>query len=96
MCVGRKVFLEHKISWNIVCGAIQDLPWSNIWSGDNPVEVLNEYLLLLVGRFIPTKAIRVYNKDKPWFDDQCRHAFMASSRRHVFGGPMIALVSTAK
>ena len=22
-----------------------------------------------------TKVIRVSNKDKPWFDDQCRHAF---------------------
>ena len=23
----------------------------------------------------PTKVIHVHNKDKPWFDDQCRHAF---------------------
>ena len=25
---------------------------------------------LLVGRYVPTKVIRVRNKDKPWFDDQ--------------------------
>ena len=31
-------------------GAIQDLPWRNIWLGDNPVEVLNEHLSLMVGR----------------------------------------------
>ena len=54
---------------------MQDLPWRNIWSADNPIEALNEHLLLLVGSFIPTKIIRVRNKDKPWFDDQCRHAF---------------------
>ena len=30
---------------------------------------------MLVGRYVPTKGIRVRNKDKPWFDDQCRHAF---------------------
>ena len=29
----------------------------------------------LVGRIVPTKVIRVLNKDKPWFDDQFRHAF---------------------
>ena len=42
---------------------------------DNPVDVLNEHLSLLVGRYVPTKFIRVRNKDKPSFDDQCRHAF---------------------
>ena len=45
---------------------------------------------LLVGRYVPTKVIRVRNKDKPWFDDQCRHP-LASSRRLIFGEPVIAL-----
>ena len=75
LCVSRKVFLKHQVNWNTVCGAMQDLPWRNIWSADNPVEVLNEHLLLLVGRFVPTKVISVRNKDKPCFNDQCRHAF---------------------
>ena len=70
LCVSRKVFLKHQVYWNTVCGAVLDLPWCNIWSTDNPVEVLIEHLLLLVGRFVPTKIIRVRNKDKPWFDDQ--------------------------
>ena len=75
LCVSRKVFLKHQVNWNTVCGAIQELPSRNIWRSDNPVEVLNEHLSLLVGRYVPTKVIRVRNKDKPWFDDQCRHAF---------------------
>ena len=62
---------------------MQDLPWRNIWSADNPVEVLNDHLLLLVGRFVPTKIIRVRNKDKPWFDDQCRHAFGLKQEAHL-------------
>ena len=90
LCVIRKIFLKLQVNWNTVCGAMQDLPWRNIWSTDNPVEVLNEHLLLLVGRFVKTKIISVRNKDKPWFDDQCRHAF-ASSRKLIFGGPVIAL-----
>ena len=53
---------------------MRDLPWRNIWSSDNPVEVLNEHLSLLIGRYVPTKIIRVRNKDKPWFDDQFRRA----------------------
>ena len=31
--------------------------------------------MLLVGRFVPSKVIRVPNKDKPWFDNQRRDAF---------------------
>ena len=63
--VSRKVFLKHHVNWNTVCGAMQDLPWRNIWSADNPVEVLNEHLLLLVGRFVPTKIIHVRSEYKP-------------------------------
>ena len=69
MCVSRKVFLKHQVNWNTVCGAIQDLPLLNIWLTDNPVEVLNEHLSLLVGRYVRTKVIRVHNRDKPLLDD---------------------------
>ena len=62
---------------------MQDLPWHNIWFADNPVEVLNEHLLLLLRSFVPTKVIRAGNKDKPWFDDQCRHAFGLKQEAHL-------------
>ena len=93
LCVSRKVLLKHQVYWNTVCGAIQDLPWCSIWLADNPFEVLNEHLYLLIGRYVPTKVIRVRNKDKPWFDDQCRH-LLASSRRLIFSGLVIALCLT--
>ena len=75
----RKVSLIHQVNWNTVCGAMCNGEmwrlWHNICSADSLVAVLNEYLLLLVGCFIPNKVIRVRNNDKPWFDDQCRSAF---------------------
>ena len=70
-CGSRKVFLKHQVNWNTVCGAIRDLPWHNIWHADNPVEVLNEHLSLLVGRYVPTKIIRVRNKNKPGYRHAC-------------------------
>ena len=81
--VSRKVFLKHQVNRNTVCRAIQELPWRNIWLSDNPVEVLNDHLSLLVGRYVPTKVIRVRNKDKPWFDDQCRRAFGFKQEAHL-------------
>ena len=83
LCVSRKVFLKHQVKWNTDCGAIRDLPWRNIWLADNPSEVLNEHLSLLVGRYVPTKVIHVCNKDKPWFADQCRHAFILKKEAHL-------------
>ena len=46
LCVSRKVFLKHQVNCNIVCCTI--LLFWNIWSADNPVEVLSKYLLMLV------------------------------------------------
>ena len=69
LCVNRKVFLKRQVNWNTVCGAIRDLPWRSICLSDNTVEVLNEHLTLLVGRFVPTKVIHMRNKDEHWLDD---------------------------
>ena len=41
------------------------------------------FLALLVGRYVLTKVIRVRNKDKPWFGDQCRHAFGLKQEAHL-------------
>ena len=54
LCVSRKVFLKHQVNLNTVCSEIQDLPWRNILSVDNLVEVLPEHLSLQVTRFVPT------------------------------------------
>ena len=63
LCVSRKVFLKHKVNWSTVGGAIQDLPWHNIWLADNPVKVLNEHLFLLLERCVSIKVIHERNKD---------------------------------
>ena len=95
LCVSRKVFLKHQVNWNTACGVIRELPWPNIWLFDNPVEVLSEQLSLLVLRYVPTKVIRVHNKDKPWLMMNAG-MLLASSRRLIFGGPVIALGLTGK
>ena len=90
LCVSRKVFLKHQVNWNTVSGTMQDPPWCNIWFADNPVEVLNEHLLLLVGRSVPTKIIHVRNKDKLGLMSNAG-MLLASSRRLILGGPVITL-----
>ena len=65
LCVSRKVLLKYRFNWTAVCDAIGVLPWQSIWSADKLIERLNVHLYLPVECFIPTKVIRVHNKDKP-------------------------------
>ena len=58
MC-DEKVFLKHQVNWNTVFGATRDLPLCNSWFADIPIEVMNEHQSVLVGRYVPTKIIRV-------------------------------------
>ena len=93
LCVSRRVLLKHRVNWSAVCDAIGVLPWQSIWSADSPVERLNVHLSLLVERFVPTKVMRVRNKDKPWFNVDCRHAF-DTKQGPISGGLVIALEIT--
>ena len=40
-------------------------------------------MLLPVGRFVPTMVIRVCNKDKPWLDNQYKHACGCKQAAHL-------------
>ena len=70
---------------------MQYLPWRNIWSSDNPVEVLKEHLSLLVGRYVPTKIIRVRNYWISLGSMINADVLSTSSRRLFSSGPVIAL-----
>ena len=83
LCVSMRVLLKHRVNWTAVCDAIGVLLCRSIWSADNPVKRLNVYLSLLVERFVPIKVICVNNKDKPWFDDECRRAFDIKQGAHL-------------
>ena len=83
LCVSRRVLLKHRVNWYAVCDAIGVLPWRSIWSADNLVERLNVHLSQLVERFVPTKVTRVRNKDKPWFNNDCRLAFDIIEGAHL-------------
>ena len=69
---------------------MRDLPWRNIWSSDNPVEVLNEHLSLLVGRYVPPRS-SVYVTRISLGSMIYADVLSTSSRRLIFGGPVIAL-----
>ena len=87
LCVSTKVFLKHQVKWNTVCGAMRDLSWRNIWSSDNPVEVFNEHLSLLLGRYMYQPRSSVYVTRISLGLMIYADVLSTSSRRLIFGGP---------
>ena len=39
--------------------------------------------MCILSRFVPNKVIRVRNRDKPWFNDDCRRAFDLTQEAHL-------------
>ena len=83
VCDAIRELLIHQVNMTAVCDAIRELPWRSTWSADNHVEILNVHLSLLVERLVLTKVIRVRNKDKSWFYDDCRRAFDVKQEAHL-------------
>ena len=52
MCIFPEFYTSSELEYSY--SAIKDLQWHNIWSPDNPAEVLNEHVSLLVGCYVPT------------------------------------------
>ena len=51
---------HSNINWNSVCGAMQDLPWRNIWSAEiNPVEVWINTLVFNLNTLVFNLSYRV-------------------------------------
>ena len=82
-CVNRKAFPKHVDNCNTVYGEMEDLPWRNIWSADNPVVDLNEHQSQVVGRYRPNIVNLMRNNDNLCFDDHYICAFNLKQEAHV-------------
>ena len=90
LCVNKKVYLKHHVNWNTVGGALQDLPWRNIWSADYPVEVLNEHLpCWLDVMYQPRSSVCVTRINLGLMISA--GVLLTLNRRLIFGGLVIAL-----
>ena len=69
------VYLKNRTDWTAVNRDLAGVQWSGIYRSDNPIEMLNDTLVSIIRRRVPTKVIKSRMKDKAWFDDECRSAY---------------------
>ena len=96
LCVRKKAFLKHQVNWNTVCGAMQDLPWCNIWSADIPVEVFKMSICCCWLDILSQPRSSMWATRILLGLMINAGMLLASSRRLIFSGPVITLGLTLK
>ena len=71
----RKVLLKSRIDWDRVTSDIRSIVWSDIYNSPDPIVQLNNILVTIINRRVPTKIIKSRLKDKAWFNSDCVKAF---------------------
>ena len=72
----RKVYLKSQGNWGGVKNDISDLNWPRLYQLEDAIEPLNTAIVEIIDRHIPFRNITFRNKDKAWFNDNCRRAFL--------------------
>lgn len=73
--ISRHVYLKSNVNWDSVCEDVANIHWNTIFNSNEPVDVLNNSLLGILHRRVPSKIIKSRIKDKAWFNNDCRRAF---------------------
>ena len=72
----RKVYLKSQGNWRGVESDILNLDWRQIYQQEDPIEALNAASLEIIDRRIPSRVVTFRSKDKAWFTDDCRRAYL--------------------
>ena len=72
----RKIYLKSQADWNSILHDLSILDWSNLYHQEDLISNLNSMLIRVIERHIPSRVITFRNKDKAWFDDDCRRAHL--------------------
>ena len=72
----KEVLLKSRVDWNIVRRRVSDLSWGAIFLSAEMVDLMDRELLAVVDACVPKVRIKRQSRDEPWFDEECRNAFM--------------------
>ena len=93
LCVSMKIFLKHQVNLNTVCGAIRELSCITFGLLTNLLRLWTNICPCWLDVMYQPRSSVWERERKPWFDDQCRHAFGLKQEAlwSNFVGPVIAL-----
>lgn len=72
----KKIYLKSRADWVSIHSDLLNLDWSSIYRHADLVSCLNGHLVNIIERRVPTRILKFRNKDKAWFNAECRHAYI--------------------
>ena len=84
ICSSRVVFQKSRVQWDLVSDDLCALSTSSLRRVDDPLSLLDDRLLAIVGARVPKATTRARSKDKVWFNAECRLAFDQKQTAYYF------------
>ena len=78
----RKVYLKSQAGWNGIENDLANISWPEIYRQDNCIATLNAAFVELIDKHIPSRLVHFRNKDKAWFNYDCRRAHLAKQEAY--------------
>ena len=55
---------------------LSQLNWPHYYHQDDPIEPLSNIIVEILDRRIPSRVVTFRNKDKAWFNNVCKRAYL--------------------
>ena len=70
--------LESQGNWDGISleGSLSQLNWPHYYHQDDPIEPLSNIIVEILDRRIPSRVVTFCNKDKAWFNNDCKRAYL--------------------
>ncbi|MEL7522543.1 MAG: endonuclease/exonuclease/phosphatase family protein, partial [Cyanobacteria bacterium J06553_1] len=75
VCTSRKIYLKSRADWDAISRDLENADWPAINRHADMVSSLTDTFINIIDRRVPTRILKYRNKDKAWFNDNCRNAY---------------------
>lgn len=74
VCSSHKIYLKSQGDWDGILRDLSLLDWPHYFHQSDPIEPLSNVFVEIMNRRIPSRIVNFRNKDKAWFDNDCKRA----------------------
>ena len=76
--------MKSQGDWNGVQGDLSQLNWLHFYCQDDPIEPLSNVFVKIIDWRIPSRVVTFRNKDKTWFNNDCKRAYLEKQDAYNF------------
>ena len=72
----RKIYIKSRADWQGISNDLSVVNWPHIYHQPDSVLALNDCIVQIIEKRIPSRILKFRLKDKAWFNDECRRALL--------------------